>query len=237
MAFPVVAAVVEGGRTTAGTSCAVTLPTGITAQDETIIIFNIGSTAATFNALTDWAELLDEGVANGLAIIRFTGSIPTDPTFTTSASTRTVWIAYRITGADRTITPQIGTTGTGSSATPDPPASAAPPSTKDYLFIAFAGMAGEEADDDTWGNTPPTNYTPSPPRQKSGGTTGVNIGGLILSAERQLNTGAAENPGSFGVDTSAAWRSQTIMVHPEPAPNPIPDIWMPPSIVKPVADR
>ena len=75
-------------------------------------------------------------------------------------------------------------------------------------------MAGEEADDDTWGNTPPTNYTPSPPRQKACGTAGTNLGGLILAAERALTTGSAENPGTFGVDVSAGWRAQTIMIHP-----------------------
>lgn len=31
---------------------------------------------------------------------------------------------------------------------------------------------------------------------------------------RQLNTGVAENPGTFAKDVSAAWRAQTIMIHP-----------------------
>ena len=216
MASPVVAGVTEGGLTAIGTSVAVTLPGSGSASDLYLIIADKGSTSATWNALTDWTESLDEALANGLVIVRYTGTgVPSNPTFTQSASTRTVWIAYRITGADKPTAPQIGTTGTGTSATPDPP-SVTPTGglSKDYLFIAFAGMAGEEADDDTWGNTPPTNYTPSPPRQKTGGTTGTNIGGLILSAERALTTGAAENPGTFGVDVSAAWRSQTIIIHP-----------------------
>ena len=223
MAFPVVEEVVEGSVNTAGTSHAITLPSGGSASDEFLVLMDIGSTSATVNALTDWTELLDEAVANGLKIIRYTGTgVPSNPTFTTSASTRSAWMAYRISNADKSIAPAIGTTATGTSATPDPPASATPPSTKDYLFIAMVGMAGEEADDDTWSNTPPTNYTPSPPRQKSCGVAGTNLGGLLTTAERQLNTGSAENPGTFGVDVSAAWRAQTIMVHPAPPPTQLP---------------
>jgi hypothetical protein len=237
VASPVVEQVVESATpTTAATAHTCTLPTA-TAGQLLIIIADKGSTSATVTD-TDGiglTELLDEASANGLYIAykQMTGSEPASCTLTTSASTRLVEIAYRISGAENPATqaPQIGTTGTGTSATPDPPASAAPGATKDFLFIAFAGMAGEEGDDDTWGNTPPTNYTPSPPRQKTCGTVGTNLGGLILSAERALNTGAAENPGTFGVDTSAAWRSQTIMIHP---PTPVDQTPTPSAIAAPV---
>jgi hypothetical protein len=219
MAAPVIEGTAETAVSTAGTSHAITLPASIAATDLVLIIMDIGSTSATLNALAGWTEILDEASANGLKILWYTGAgVPGNPTFTSSASTRSASIAYRISGADKSITPQIGTTATGTSATPDPPASAAPPSSKDYLFIAFAGMAGEEANDDTWGNTSPTNYTPSPPLQVACGVAGTNLGGLILAASRQLTTGSAENPGTFGVDVSAAWRSQTITVHPLPTP-------------------
>lgn len=217
MASPVVQQAIESSTNTAGTSHVVTLPTA-TSGHLLLIILDKGSTAATINAHASLTELLDENAGNGLYIAyrQMDGSEPSSYTLTSSASTRSASIAYRISGhiTPTVQAPQIGTTGTGTSATPDPPASATPGSSKDYLFIAFAGMAGEEADDDTWGNTPPTNYTPSPPRQKSCGTAGVNLGGLILSAERALTTGSAENPGTFGVDVSAAWRSQTIMITP-----------------------
>ena len=221
MAHPVVEGVAESSVNTAGTSHTVTLPASIVSTDLVLIIMDIGSTSATLNALTDWSEVLDEAVANGLKIIRYTGAgVPGNPTFTSSAATRSASIAYRISGVDKTVTPQIGTTATGTSTTPNPP-SVTPTGgvSKDYLFIAFFGQAGEEADDDTWANTPPTNYTPSPPRQKACGTVGTNLGGLIASAERQLTTGSAENPGTFSVDVSAAWRAQTIIVHPPPPQN------------------
>jgi len=222
MASPaVVGTPVETAIITASTSHVVNLPAG-TAGNVMLAIMSKGSAGTTpsVNALTGWNEIIDEAIVLGLyaAARQCDGTEGATTTFTLSSATRGAWIVYELSGAaNPTVTlPQIGTTATGSSATPDPPASAAPPSSKDYLFVAFAGMAGEEADDDTWGNTPPTNYTPSPPRQKTCGTAGTNLGGLILSAERALTTGSAENPGTFGVDVSAAWRANTITVHPAP---------------------
>lgn len=214
--FPIIEGTAETAVSTAGTNHAITLPGSISETDLVLVLMDIGSTSATINALTGWTEDLDEASANGLKILRYTGTgVPSNPTFVTSASTRSASIAYRISGADKSIAPQIGTTATGTSVSPDPP-SVTPTGgiVKDYLFIAFAGMAGEEADDDTWANTPPTNYLPSPPLQKSCGTAGTNLGGLICAASRQLRTGSAENPGTFNVDASAAWRAQTIIIHP-----------------------
>ena len=217
MASPVVQQVVENSTPTAGTSHTINLPTA-TANQLLLIILDKGSTSATVNAHSELTELLDEASANGLYIAYrwMNGSEPASYTLTTSASTRSASFAYRISGAENPATqaPQIGTTSSGTSATPDPPASATPGSSKDFLFIAFYGAAGEEADDDTWSDTPPTNYTPSPPRTKSCGVAGTNLGGLIAAAERALTTAAAENPGTFAKDTSAAWRAQTIMIHP-----------------------
>jgi hypothetical protein len=233
--YPVVEGVAETAVITAGTSHAITLPAGITSTDETLILMDIGSTAATVNALTDWTELLDENLANGLKIIRYTGAgVPSAPTFVTSAATRSATLAYRISNADKATAPQIATTATGTSLTPDPP-SLTPTGgiSKAYLSIAFFGQAGEEADDDTWANTPPTNSTPSPPRQKACGTVGTNLGGLIASAERSITTGSAIDPGTFNVDVSAAWRAQHVLVHPAPAPPAAASLFLPrrPSLI------
>lgn len=220
MASPVVVSVSETAVATAGTSHLITLPASIVSTDLVLILMDIGSTSATLNALTGWTERLDEAVANGLKILEYTGAgVPSNPTFITSASTRSASLAYRISGADKTIAPQIGTTATGTSVNANPP-SVTPTGgvSKDYLSIAFYGSAGEEADDDTWSNTPPTNYTPSPPRQKACGTSGTNLGGLIASAERQITTGAAIDPGTFAQDVSFAWRAQHILIHPGAAP-------------------
>lgn len=227
MAFPVVEATNESVTSTAGTNHIVSLPASIAAGDLLIILLDKGSTAATVNAHADWTELLDENSANGLYIAyRWAVGGESNPTLVTTAATRSAEITYRISGAVNPASraPEIaGTTGSGTSLTPNPPALTPTGGAKDYLFIAFAGMAGEEADDDTWGNTPPTNYTPNPPRQKACGIAGSNLGGLILSAERALDA-ASDDPGTFNVDVSAAWRSQTIAVHPY---MPIPGLTMP----------
>lgn len=219
MAFPGVEQVVENSTVTASTNHTINLPTA-TAGQLLLIVLSKGTPAntATIDAHSELTELLDENVSLGLYVAYrlMDGTEPSSYTLVTSASIRTASLVYRVSGtADpASVAPQIGTTGTGTSATPDPPSSATPPSTKDYLFITFYGAAGEEADDDTWSDTSPSNYTPSPPRQKACGTAGTNLAGLIAAAERQLNTGSAENPGTFAKDVSAAWRSQTITIHP-----------------------
>jgi len=228
MAFPVVEEVIENATPTAGTSHTINLPTP-TAGQLLLIILDKGSTSASVNAHSELTELLDEGIANGLYIAcrQMNGAEASPYTLTTSAATRTASFAYRISGAMDLASrlPQVGVTAVAGSATPDPPA-ITPTALKDYLFIAFYGSPGEAVDDDTWSDTPPTNYTPSPPRQKACGTAGTNLGGLIAAAERQLNTGSVEDPGTFAKDLSATWRAQTIMVFPKdpisPGPSRLP---------------
>ena len=216
MAFPTVETTAESATATAGTNHVITLPSGIAAGNLILILMDIGSTAATINAHADYSELLDENAGNGLKILyRYATGGESNPTLVTSASTRSATIAYRISGAALSgrLPEFAAATATGTSTTPDPPTVTPTGGAKDYLYIAFFGMAGEEADDDTWANTPPTDYLPSPPLQKSCGTAGTNLGGLIAAASRQVNASSA-NPGTFAVDVSAAWRAQTIAVHP-----------------------
>jgi hypothetical protein len=202
---------------TAGTSHVVSLPTGISAGDLLLVLINKGSTAATFNALTGWTELLDENLANGNAVLyrKADGTEGATITLTSSASTRSAHTSYRITGAldPATQAPEISAVATGTSTGPDPGTCTPTGGAKDYLWIAFFGDAGEEADDDTWCNNAPTNYTNL--LQKTGGIAGTNLGGIIASAE-WTNNAASENPGAFNQDASLAWRAYTIAIHPTP---------------------
>lgn len=215
MASPVVEEAIESNLTTAGTSHVVTLPTA-TADQLLLVVIDIGSTAATFNAHTELTELLDEGVANGLYIAYrwMNGAEPASYTLTSSASTRSAHVAYRLSGAENPATqaPEIGTTATGTSTTPDPPAAVMTGGSKDYLVVACFGMAGEQADDDTLVTTFPTNYTVGQ-IEKTCGVAGTNLGGMLGAAGRQL-TASAENPGTFTAIDNAAWRAQTITIHP-----------------------
>lgn len=229
MAFPVVQTTAETAVSTAGTSHAITLPASIAAGDLTLLVMDIGSTSATLNALAGWTELLDEAVANGLKIIYYSGAgVPSAPTFTSSASTRSATIAYRISGAEvpATQAPQIGTTATGTSVSPDPPAVTPTGGAKDYLWIAFFGRDGEEADDDTWTTAAPSGF--SNLLQKACGIAGTNLGGMVASAEQQLNASSLD-PGTFTCATGG-WRAQTIAVHPPAAAPQAPDIVMAPRL-------
>lgn len=215
MASPNVGEVIEGGLTAAGTSLAVTLPSGGVATDEYIVIIAKGSVSCTINALTGWTELLDEAVAAGLAIIRYTGAgVPSNPTFVQSVASRSVWCAYRITGANESIAPEVGTTATGTSNVPNPPSRAVTGGPKDILAIAcFAAGASEVADTNTLVTTFPTNYTLGQV-EKTGGTLGTNLAGLLGAAARQVSAVSSEDPGTFTQNASRAWRANTIVFHP-----------------------
>ncbi len=215
MAFPsVVGTPVESSTPTAGTSHVFNLPTGITAGELLIIFINKGAGIATFNALAGWTELLDENIASGI-VIEYklaTGSEGASVTFTSSASTRSAGIAYRVSGAEdpAVVAPTLGTVGTGTSISPDA-GNCNPGVSKDFLWFTMFGDAGEEADDDTWCNSAPTNYGNL--LQKACGTSGVNLGGIVAVAYR-TNTASSEDAGTFNQDASLAWRAYTIAIPP-----------------------
>lgn len=216
MTFPTVQTTNETAVSTAGTSHAINLPTGIAAGDLIVILLDKGSTAATFNSLAGWTEVVDENSANGITVWArdADGSEGATVTFTSSASTRSASISYRITGAATTAQqlPELSTVATGSSTAPDATTCTPTGGVKDYLWITFFGRAGEEADDDTWATSAPTNY--SNLLQKACGVAGTNLGGIIASAER-TNNAASEDAGAFTIATGS-WRAYTLAIHPAP---------------------
>lgn len=215
MAFPNVETTATSSTNTAGTDHVVTLPSGINSGDLIIICMSIGSTAATLNSHADYTEILDENNAVGLKVLyRWAAGGETNPTLVSSASTRDATCTFRISGAENPATqlPEIGTTATGSSTTPDPPTVTPTGGAKDYLFITFCGSAGEQADDGTYCTAFPTNYN-SNQLEKTCGVAGTNLGGMIAAATRTANT-SSENPGTFTVSENNSWRAQTIAIHP-----------------------
>jgi len=218
VAFPVVETTNESSLATAGTSHIVSLPSGIVAGNLILVLLDKGSTSASFNALAGWTEIVDEALANGIAIWarEADGTEGATVTFTSTASTRSAHISYRISGAADLLTqqPQVGTVVTGTSVSPTAGATTPTGGAKDYLWITMFGTAGEEADDDTWVNSAPTNYGTL--IQKACGTAGTNLGGMIGSAHRTANA-ASEDAGTFNKDVSSAWRAYTVAVHPASA--------------------
>jgi len=222
MAAPSVVTSNTSATTTAGTSHVVNLPSGIAAGDLLIVCMSLGSTAATVNALAGWSELQDEGVAVGnfIAWRKADGTEGSTVTFTTSASTRSADVSLRISGAvDPTVAPPtIGTAASGSSVNPDPP-SVTPPFQSDYLVIAVCGSAGEQADDGTYCTAFPTGFT-HVQLEKTCGTVGTNLGGMIaLAAQQALGVSAGQNPGTFTVSENNTWRAQTVLVRKAAAVN------------------
>jgi hypothetical protein len=217
VAFPaVVGTPTETANATEATSNVISHATGA-ATDLHILVVCKGK-AVTINAHGDWTELLDENSVGGLYIAYHYGTLGASTTFTASAVTRTASIAYLISGAaDPAVrAPQIGTTATGSSTTPNPPTTTPTGGAKDYLWIACTTRDGEEADDDTWATASPTSFLPNPPLQKACGIAGTNLGGIVAAASFGSNT-ASMDPATFTIATGA-WRAQTIAVHPSALP-------------------
>ena len=232
MASPVVETTAESATPTAGTSHVIPLPTGIAAGDLILFVIAKGTPAvtnATFNAHGDYTELLDEAVSCGLAVLyRWADGTETNPTLVSSTNIRTATVAYRISGAENPATqaPEIGTTATGTSVNPNPPALSPTGGSKDYLFICFwdSGTGAEQADDDTYVTAWPANYTHSQ-NQKTCGVAGTNLAGMIGAASRQL-TAASDDPGTATVSDNTPWRAQTVAVHPATVVPRIPDVTM-----------
>jgi hypothetical protein len=215
----VVGAPAETAVGTASTSHVVNLPAGTTGN-LLLALLSKGSAGTTpsVNALAGWNELLDEAIVLGLYAAYRTadGTEGATTTFTLSSATRGAWIVYEISGHELPATqaPQIGTTATGSSVSPNPPSVSVTGGSKDILGIAFFGRDGEEADDDTWVTAAPTNFTNL--IQKACGVAGTNLAGMVASAEDQTTT-ATLDPAVFTCATGA-WRAQTIVIHPASAP-------------------
>jgi hypothetical protein len=172
-----------------------------------------------FNTHADYTELLDENVSVGLHIwYRWAAGGEGNPTLVSAQSIRSAEASFRISGAENPATqaPEIGTTATGTSVNPDPPSLDPAGGSKDFLFISFCGSAGEQADDGTYCTAFPTNYTTAN-LEKTCGTAGTNLGGMIAAAARSLTTAGPEDPGTFTVSENAAWRAQTIAIHPASA--------------------
>jgi hypothetical protein len=222
VAFPaVVGTPTETAVATEGTSHAISHATG-GSTDLHILVVCKGKDVS-INVHGDWTELLDEtGFVGGFYVAYHYGTLGSSTTFTASANTRTAAIAYLIAGAEDPATqaPQVGTTASGSSTTPDPPTTTPTGGAKDYLWIACLTRAGEEADDDTWATASPTNFTPNPPLQKACGIAGSNLGGIVAAASFGSNA-ASMNPATFTIATGA-WRAQTIAIHPSSAPTVVP---------------
>jgi len=232
MASPAVASVAEFAGTTAATSHAVTLPGSVAAGDLLVMLLGSNENTANF-AVSGWTRVPLDSLAGLAYPSNITGGQGTMDAFykvsaggegatqtVTCVSSRISAITYRITGAATTgnIIQVSDVQSSGVTANPSAPTSNPTGGSKDYLFIVFTAQAGEEADDDTWANSPPTSFTPSPPRQKTTGTAGAASANCsICSAERALTAASLTPGGNWSLDTSTASIQTTMAVHPPTA--------------------
>jgi len=221
MAFPAVSGTpAEGAVTSAGTSHAVTF-TQTTGHLVVIVI----ATAVTVEVVStdEVFTNLFPTVGNTHRLHIFyrylTGSEGGTHTFTT-ASTKSAWISFNITGADTVLTPMVGTVATATSNAPDSPSLSPTGGSKDYLWIACFQQNGEEDDDNTWQNNTPTgtgggSYSPALGYQKTTGIASAATTNTQVCAAYRQYTGATEDPSAWSTDQSLAWRAQTIAIYPE----------------------
>lgn len=219
MASPVVQTTAEGASTTASTSHTVAFPSGSTTGDLIVIAFGqTGSNGVTSPNAEGFTALFPiGGDAISVWYKQLDGSEGTDTVVVIGASTRTAWTVYRITGhADPATQAPEATFFTGTaSLNPDPPSITPTGGTKDYLFITGFRQDGEEIDDDTWCNSAPTNYGTL--LQKTCGTAGAASSNVSIATAHRAATVSSEDPGTFNVDQSLAYRAFTLAVHPPTA--------------------
>lgn len=221
MAFPAVVGTPTESNATADDASPFTVsrPAGVSGQLTIAIIGTDGVPTLTWP--TGYTEFFSQAAGGSFQIKgayhQEDGTEGTTFDITSSASEKWAAIVYSISGAANPATqaPEATTFAGGTATTtPDPPSITPTGGSKDYLFIAAVNNDGEEADDDTWGNTSPTSYTPSPPRQKSTDIAGVASTNCSLETAERALTAATEDPGTFANDLSKTYHAATIAVHP-----------------------
>lgn len=216
MAFPSVAGVTETGFTSAGDPL---VPFTQTTGD--LVLIFLGLTSPQSITLSDSFTNLSNGGFNLHVFYKvLDGSEGGNVQVTLGTNVKAAAVAYNITGHHTTLTPayisSVNGVGPGSGA-PNPPTVSPGLGALDFLFIAGYCLYGvEEADDDTWANGAPTDYTNL--RQVTSGTGGAaSTNCMVATAERQLNA-ESENPGLFSApDTDSSWTTYSVAVRPAQA--------------------
>lgn len=208
MAFPTVVATAEWS---AGAGSNNSVPFTQTTGDLVLIIIGLNNAGTTVSEPFNWTNLTDHNSSFHLWCRVLDGSEGGFITFLDNGTNR-CFIVYNIQGHDPDITPEFSTVTTGTSTGPDPGTETPTGGAKDYLWIATFRQNGEEADDDTWCNTAPTNFTTLV--QKTTGTGGAATANGSIAAALFESNAASMDPGAFNTDQSLAWRAYTIAIHP-----------------------
>lgn len=208
MAFPQVGSTALSSRSTNALDDVITMPSSIVAGDLLIVVHASDTTSGTrtwsgsFVEIKDLAATSSVGVAYKIAVGGDTLTV------TKTVSERFSAIALRITAASwhGTTPPEISTTATGTSTTPNPDSITASWGSADNLFIAFHVHDTDATNRtvDVW----PTNYTAN------------QIQGDYFSSSGEPNLATRElaasndDPATFTISASLGWRAGTIVIRP-----------------------
>lgn len=203
MAFPAVEAT-SAGHTASGTSHAITLASGLV-NGELCIACIMGDTNVTAWAWpAGWTELFDTLGSSGTLSCSYRFADGTEGGSVTATSTGTAtatYNTYRISGQHASSAPEVGTSATGSSTTPDPPSVTASWGAEDNLWLPVLGTPNNNTS-----GSAPTSYTNLLQGDSSSGQN-------CWSARRSLNA-ATEDPGTFTMSGGGGWITNTVVVRP-----------------------
>jgi hypothetical protein len=204
----------EYALTTAGNNLA---PTFTQTTGDLVIICIATSISSDFTSISDNFNYLSPATPGTFTILYkvLVGTEGGSCEIVSDVSTKACAIAFNIATASFQTPPEINTVATGTDTGPDPGNIDAAIPSLDYLWIATFRQAGEEADDDTWCNSAPTNFTNLV--QKTTGTTGAASVNCSVAAANFNSTDASMNPAVFNTDQSLAWRAFTIAIPPASA--------------------
>lgn len=204
MAFPEVANITTGNRSSNSNSTSVAKPDGVTDTSLMLVLLalddddDLGSTSTPGWSLTRYLGEDDR------LLVAYGWGTASWPLVVSHDNEPAAWLVLRIEGADAL--PYLSSGAKGESASPDPPELSPGIGERDFLWVAAGGtQVGDPQYSPTGGPPGYTGYTSQP---SSSSTLNSSTG--VYAAHRQMRA-ASENPGAFtGQAISETWVAVTI---------------------------
>jgi hypothetical protein len=214
MAYPTIESVGQNS-TSAGTSHAITLPSGVQTGDLLILVFATDGD----NTITNWDTFTGlDSESNGTASFGAIGyRIATGSdacTIETSVSEPGSHVVYRISGHDSGQAPEASTVAEDTTALPDPTGVTPTGGAKDYLWI-HACTWDRNRTVSAWN----ANFTLSRTYESGGGAGDCSVG---ISGRNENTT--TKDPTYITISASDQWIAWTVAVHPVSATTAYKDI-------------
>jgi hypothetical protein len=143
-----------------------------------------------------WYKLNADGTEGGVSV-----------SLTLSATGELAYQAVAITGVDTTTAPEIATSATGNSTSPNSTAITPSWGSADTLFISLLGINTSSGSPTV--SAYPTNYTGNNSNITEGSLSGVGV----AWATREL-AAATDDPGAWTLTAANAWSAQTVAIRP-----------------------